>query len=82
MIRWWQRYWWARQRAIDMRILWPTCCLQARLKRLEGGLPRDWDWLAHAKAAFAVHAFNDPAWVRHYEGELYAFIDKLEPPSR
>ena len=39
-------YWWARQRAIDLEILWPICKENAR----------DLD---HAKAAFAMHAFDD-----------------------
>lgn len=64
MIRWLQRWWWARQRAIDMEILWPQC------KRLAADLD-------HAKAAFAVHAFNDAAWVRHYQYDLYKVIDAL-----
>ena len=62
---WLRNWWWKRQRAIDMEILWPACKAQAR----------DLD---HAKAAFAVHAFNDPAWVRYYEGDLVKVIDALE----
>ncbi|MDA8119177.1 MAG: hypothetical protein M0Z85_03815 [Gammaproteobacteria bacterium] len=46
-------WWWSRQRSIDMDILWPACKQQAR----------DID---HARAAFAVHAFQDPAWIDHY----------------
>jgi hypothetical protein len=64
-MRWLRNWWWARQRAIDMQILWPTCKKQAV----------DLD---HAKAAFAMHAFADPAWVRFYEGRLFDVIDKLE----
>jgi hypothetical protein len=42
--------WWkARQRRIDIQVLWPACKTQAV----------DLD---HAKAAFAYHAFNDSAW--------------------
>lgn len=62
MIRWLQNWWWARQRQIDMRILWPICVQQA------GDLER-------AKAAFMVHAIVDPAWCRFYEGNLWAAIN-------
>lgn len=66
LIRAIQEWWWARQRKIDMELLWPS------IKKLCNG-----DLVA-ARAAFAVHAFNDPAWVRHYEESLYSFIDALE----
>lgn len=65
MIRFFQRWWWARQRAIDLEILWPQCKAMAP----------DMD---HARAAFAVHAFNDPAWVRHYQGGLFKAIEELQ----
>jgi hypothetical protein len=38
---------------MDLMCLWPACVRQAR----------DLD---HARAAFAVHAFNDPAWIGYY----------------
>ena len=60
-----QNWWWARQRAVDLKILWPECKKQA-------------PDLDHARAAFAVHAFNDPAWVRFYEERLYAVIGELQ----
>lgn len=57
--------WWERQRATDLEILWPTCKAQAQT-------------LDHAKAAFAVHAFNDKAWIRHYgHDELVRVIDAM-----
>jgi hypothetical protein len=60
------RLWWqARQRDIDLDILWPICLREA------GDLD-------HAKAAFAYHCFNDPAWIALGEERLIAFIDKLE----
>jgi hypothetical protein len=60
------RLWWQRrQRAIDMDILWPACCAQA-------------PDLDHAKAAFAMHAFNDPAWQALGDEEIVRFIDRLE----
>ena len=59
------RSWWhARQRQIDLDILLPICVRGA-------------NDLDHAKAAFAVHAFNDPAW-RELGEELFNFIDRLE----
>jgi hypothetical protein len=65
MIRWLQGLWYARLRKIDMDVLWPTCAAQAH----------DLD---HAKAAFAVHAFNDPAWQFLGEDATRRFIDDLE----
>ena len=58
-------WWYARSRRFDMKILWPACLEQAQN-------------LDHAKAAFAYHAFNDPAWKRLGEAEIYRFIDSLE----
>jgi len=68
LLRWIRGLWWTRQRAIDLEILWPSCCEMAA----------DLD---HAKAAFALHAFNDPAWVVWYGDRLYSVIDQLEPPK-
>ena len=65
MIRWLQGLWHARQRKIDMDVLWPSCIAQAR----------DLD---HAKAAFAVHAFNDPAWMFLGRDAVHSFIDDLQ----
>lgn len=57
-----------RRRAIDLKILWPTCVRFA-------------DDLHQAKAAFALHAFNDPAWVSLGEEEIKRRIDALKPPA-
>jgi antirestriction protein len=51
-------------RQIDMEILWPTCKQMA-------------PDLHHAKAAFAVHAFKDWAWLILGEAEIIKAIDKL-----
>jgi hypothetical protein len=60
------RAWWnARRRKIDLDILWPICLERA-------------NDLDHAKAAFAVHAFNDPAWQELGEDAIFRFIDRLE----
>lgn len=58
-------WWHARQRRIDIEILWP-CCV--------AGAPT----LDRAKAAFAVHCFSDPAWLELGEKELFSFIDRLD----
>jgi hypothetical protein len=47
-----------------MRVLWPACKEKAR----------DLD---HARAAFARHARNDPAWLFLGEENLMRFIDEL-----
>lgn len=62
--------WWrTRQRRIDIEILWPICCQGAK----------DLD---HAKAAFAVHAFHDSAWLGAMSAEeIIEFIDALEAPK-
>lgn len=61
-----RNWWWYRQRQIDLKILWPACKKAAPNMDL-------------AKAAFAHHAFKDPAWVDYYgEDGLKQEIDKLE----
>jgi hypothetical protein len=65
MIRWLMNWWRARQRQIDLEILWPTC------KELAPDLD-------HAKAAFAVHAFNDTAWLCLGADVIVAAIDELK----
>jgi hypothetical protein len=60
-----RKWWHARQRRIDMDILWPIC--------LKGANDLD-----HAKAAFAYHCFNDPAWQELGERDIFNFIDRLE----
>jgi hypothetical protein len=58
-------WWYARQRRIDMEILWPCC--------VEGAHDLD-----HAKVAFAIHCFQDPAWLELGEKEIFHFIDRLD----
>lgn len=69
------KWWRKRMRRTDMEILWPACVEQAA----------DIDL---AKAVFATHAFNDPAWMKDYtDAQLTEFIDNLglleipDPPS-
>jgi hypothetical protein len=64
VIRLLMRWWRAHQRQIDLDILWPACKAEAA----------DLD---HAKAAFAVHAFNDRAWLVLGEDEIIRFIEDL-----
>lgn len=63
-MNWLRNWWWSRQRQMDLQILWPICKEQALN-------------LDHAKAAFMLHAINDPAWVRYYGENLYKAIDAL-----
>lgn len=57
--------WWnARRRAIDLDVLWPACKTHTRS-------------LDHAKATFALHAFNDPAWLCLGEDEIRRQIERL-----
>lgn len=55
----------AQRRAIDLKVLWPACCRHA-------------PDLDHAKAAFALHAFNDDAWLSLGGDALMKIIDGLE----
>jgi len=58
----------AANRRIDRAILWPACKREAR-KQLAS--------LDVAKAAFATHAFRDPAWLCLGETEIKRQIDNL-----
>lgn len=59
-----KRMWFGRLRRLDIEILWPSCLKAA---------PN----LDSAKAAFAHHAFHDPAWLCLDESEIYWIIDGL-----
>ena len=65
MFRWLLGKWYARCRAIDLEILWPTCCEMA-------------EDLDHAKMAFAAHAYHDDAWLFLGGAEIYRIIDGLD----
>jgi hypothetical protein len=58
--RWWRR----RQRAADLRILWPACVAQAPA-------------IEYARAAFAIHALHDPAWSDYTAAEILDFVKGL-----
>ena len=61
LLRWWR----ARQRRVDLSILWPVCKEQA------GDIDR-------ARAAFYMHAINDTAWTSDYsEDELISYVGTL-----
>jgi hypothetical protein len=61
LMRWWR----ARQRAIDVELLWPVC--KSRAPDLDT-----------ARVAFAIHAFRDPAWRELGEAATRSFIDGLK----
>jgi hypothetical protein len=63
--KWFWDWWYWRLRRIDMKFLWPSC------RRISPNIDQ-------ARAAFMVHAFNDPAWMWLGELKIIMFIDKLE----
>jgi hypothetical protein len=65
---WIRGLWHARQRSIDLAILWPACKQEADNKGMT---------LDHAKAAFAVHVYHDKAWLVLGEDEIHRRIDEL-----
>lgn len=61
-----RKWWHARQRRIDMDVLWPQCLAGANN-------------LAHAKVAFAIHCAHDPAWTSEMNhDEIMDFVERLE----
>jgi hypothetical protein len=68
-MRWLFELWYRRQRATDLRFLWPAC----RDTALEKGQPLD-----SARAAFAYHAYHDRAWLMLGDAEIARRIDALE----
>jgi hypothetical protein len=65
--------WRAHQRRIDIEILWPICKREAAAKF------GDEQMFNYARGAFAVHAFNDPAWVNALtHDEIVEQIEALE----
>jgi hypothetical protein len=71
------REWWdaklrvarERQRSMDLQMLWPVCV----------DLSPD---MTRARMAFAVHAFQDPAWTTDFSDEqLYQIIEALGAPG-
>lgn len=67
LLRWWR----ARQRAIDLQLLWPVCKREALARFGEA------EALDYAKAAFAVHAFHDEAWMCLGEEKVIETIEEL-----
>ena len=63
-MRWLFNFWYRRQRAIDLEFLWPSCRDQA-------------PDLARARAAFALHAVQDRAWMALGEDEIARRIARL-----
>lgn len=67
---WLMRPWRAQQRAVDLRVLWPAVKQEAMARGMG---------LDQARAAFAVHALHDPAWLCLGEKEIARRIDGLQP---
>lgn len=64
MFRWLRSAWYSYQRGVDLDTLWPECKKNA-------------SDLDQAKAAFALHAFNDPAWQCLGDEIIYIYIETL-----
>jgi hypothetical protein len=64
MRRWILGKWYARLRRIDIDILWPIC----RTKATD---------IDHARAAFALHALHDRAWLFLGEEKAIELIGRL-----
>jgi hypothetical protein len=61
--------WQALTRRLDVRFLWPSCRDEAARR---GGS------VDLARAAFAMHAYNDPAWLALGPDEIYRRIEGLK----
>jgi hypothetical protein len=62
LIGWWR----AAQRRIDLTVLWPACKREAYARREQLPASKEGqrlEWLDYARAAFAAHAYQDPAWL-------------------
>lgn len=68
-MRWLIELWHWQQRRVDLMVLWPSCKREAFAKGLG---------LEGARAAFALHAFHDPAWFSLGEEEITRRVDRLE----
>lgn len=82
MIAWLMDRWHAYQRKLDLDILWPACKREAydqrehlKLRCLDDGTPIH--WLDAARAAFAVHAYHDKAWLVLGHDGIAQRIDEL-----
>ena len=60
-----QNWWWKRQRAIDMKILWPA--MKEHAKSIHA-----------ARRVFMMHAVSCPCWTRHYKEGLWTHITGME----
>ena len=68
MIRRLAGWYFARCRRLDIKLLWPACVKQAN---------GDMDI---ARMCFAIHAYNDPAWLFLGREAIYHAIDDLRAP--
>lgn len=65
MIKWILNWWHARQRRIDLQILWPMCKDYAHD-------------LEEAREVFLFHAVNDYAWLSLGHEEIIKVIERLK----
>jgi len=64
-IRFLRSVWRSRQRQMDVLILWPACREQA-------------PDIETARAAFAAHAYHDPAWLELEDAHIKRIIEALQ----
>ena len=64
IVSWWR----AKQRKLDLEILWPQLCIAA-------------DNIESAKQAFVYHMLHDRAWLALDEEAFSAAIRNLKPPD-
>lgn len=69
IFQWAVDLWRARQRDIDLQVLWPACYRNARD-------------IEHAKVAFFRHAMQDKAWACLGEDEVFSRVHGLTAPMR
>lgn len=77
MIAWWR----AAQRRRDLYVLWPACKREAYARREQFPACKEGErleWLDYARAAFAAHAYHDPAWVVLGHDTIAARIAELK----
>ena len=68
LLGWVNACWYWRQRRVDLKILWPACVEQA---------PN----IEEARAVFALHAYDDPAWLALPPEELTRRLHALKDPA-
>jgi hypothetical protein len=67
MLKWLRRKWHARQRAADIRILWPSICAMRPVEE-------------QARNAMLLHSLLDPAWEDVPNEERRRILEALPYP--